>query len=111
MIDFDLDSANSILHVRPKTALAAEDFASLARAVDPHIEVTGGLAGIIIETPSFPGWEGLGAVIAHLRFVREHHRKVRRVAAVTDSALGTVAERLANHFVAAEIRHFPAGQI
>ena len=33
-----------------------------------------------------------------------------KVALVTDSALGDVAERLASHFVAAEIKHFPAGQ-
>ena len=35
----------------------------------------------------------------------------KKVAVVTDSHLGDVAERLASHFVSAEIRHFPAGQI
>ncbi|WP_264055709.1 STAS/SEC14 domain-containing protein [Mycobacterium heidelbergense] len=30
---------------------------------------------------------------------------------VTDSHLGDVAERLGSHFVSAEIRHFPAGQV
>jgi hypothetical protein len=92
-------------------ALAEGDFVTLARAVDPHIEATGGLAGLIIETPTFPGWEGLGALVAHFRFVRDHHKHVRKVALVTDSALGNVAERLASHFVSAEIRHFPSGGI
>jgi hypothetical protein len=40
--------------------------------------------------------------------VREHHRKVKKVALVTDSPLGSVGEKLASHFVAAEIKHFPA---
>lgn len=110
VIEHDLDSERSILHVRPKSALAPEDFAELASVVDPHIESAGDLAGIIIETSSFPGWEGLGAMASHIRFVRDHHRHVRKVAVVTDSALGKVAERLASHFVSAEIKRFPAGE-
>ncbi len=111
MIDCHLDAAHSILHVRPKSALAADDFTTLAAAVDPHIEATGGLAGLIIETPAFPGWDSLGAFVAHFRFVRDHHKYIKRVALVTDSAAGDVAERLASHFVSAEIRHFPAGEV
>src|SRR5262245_43467157 len=111
VIEYSLDTAHSILHVRPTSALEAEDFVRLARAVDPHIEATGKLAGLIVEVTAFPGWESLGAMVAHFRFVRDHHRRVARIAVVTDSALGDVAERLASHFVSAEIRHFPAGEI
>ncbi|MCG3202200.1 MAG: hypothetical protein NFCOHLIN_02079 [Gammaproteobacteria bacterium] len=111
MLEHELDTAHSILIVRPRTALAARDFAALAGAVDPHIQATGGLAGIVIDTPSFPGWEGLGAMMAHLRFVRDHHRRVRKVAIVTDSAVGGVAEHLASHFVSAEIRRFHSGEV
>ena len=110
MIEHDLDTVHSILYVRPKSALAADDFASLASTVDPHIEATGGLAGIVIEAPSFPGWDSLGAMVAHFRFVRDHHRRVRKIAVVTDSALGSVAEQLASHFVSAEIKRFPSGE-
>jgi hypothetical protein len=35
---------------------------------------------------------------------------IKKVALVTDAALGNIGERLASHFVAATIRHFPAGQ-
>jgi hypothetical protein len=111
MIEYDLDTAHSILHVRPTSALQPEDFARLARAVDPHIEATGGLAGLIVEAPGFPGWDSLGAMAAHFRFVRDHHRRIRKVAVVTDAVLGDLAEKLASHFVAATIRHFPAGRL
>jgi hypothetical protein len=47
---------------------------------------------------------------AHFRFVRDHHKRVGKVAVVTDAALGTVAEKLASHFVSATIKHFGAGQ-
>lgn len=109
MIDFNFDAGQSILHLRPKGALTREDFAQVAKTVDPHIEKTGALAGIIIEFASFPGWDSLGAMAAHLRFVRDHHKRVSRIAVVTDAKLGTVAEKLASHFVAATIKHFPAG--
>src|SRR3954452_23953496 len=110
MIDFNLDTANSILYLRPTAALAADDFVALARTVDPHIEATGHLAGLLVDAPEFPGWDGLGALVAHIRFVRDHHKLVRKIALVTDSPLGNVAPRLASHFVSAEIKRFPAGQ-
>jgi len=109
MIEYDLDTEHSILHVRPTSAIEQEDFIKLASAVDPHIEAAGGLAGLIIETPGFPGWESFGAVVNHLRFVRDHHKHVKKIAVVTDSHLGDVAEHVTSHFVSAEIKHFPAG--
>ncbi len=111
MIEHTLDKARSILHVRPQARLEQRDFAQLAATVDPHIEERGDLAGLIIEIASFPGWESLGAMASHFRFVRDHHKYVKKVAVVTDSPLGNVAEHLASHFVSAEIRHFPAGSL
>jgi SpoIIAA-like len=108
MIEHHLDAENAILHVLPKSSLEKADFERLAKEVDPFIAETGDLAGLIIETRAFPGWESIGAMAAHLRFVRDHHRHIRKIAVVTDSALGTVAEKLASHFVSAEIKHFPA---
>jgi hypothetical protein len=108
MIAHTLDTEHSILHIQPQSALAKADFEQLALVVDPYIAQNGKLAGLIVEVTAFPGWKSLGAMIAHLRFVREHHKLIKRVAIVTDSALGDIAEHLASHFAAAEIRHFPA---
>ena len=111
MIEHSLDTAHSILYLRPKSALEQVDFVQLAKTVDPYIQETGSLSGVIIEVARFPGWESLGAMASHFRFVRDHHRHIRKIGLVTDSALGNVAEHLASHFVSAEIRHFPAGEI
>jgi SpoIIAA-like len=111
MIEYDLDRRHSILRVRPKSALEAADFTRLASAVDPYIEETGDLRGLIVEVSHFPGWDSFGAMASHCRFVRDHHRRIRRIAVVTDSPMGNVAEHLASHFVSAEIRHFPAGSL
>ena len=50
-------------------------------------------------------------MVNQFRFVRDHHKRIKKIGVVTDSHLGDVAEHLASHFVSAEIRHFPAGQI
>jgi len=111
MIEHELDTEHSILYLRPKSALEQKDFEQLAKTVDPYIEKSGDLAGLIIEAPKFPGWESLGAMAAHFRFVREHHKRIRKIGLVTDSAMGNVAQRLASHFVSAEIRHFSSGEL
>ena len=94
MINHKLDTAHSILYVTPQSPLEQSDFVELAKTVDPYIEQTGDLAGLIIQAPKFPGWESLGAMVAHIHFVRDHH-----------------AEHLASHFVSAEVRHFSAGEV
>ena len=111
MIEHTLDTGHAILYVRPMSSLEQDDFVQLAKTVDPYIEKTGDLAGLIIEAPVFTGWESLGAMAAHFRFVRDHHKHIRKIALVTDSALGNAAEHLASHSVSAEIRHFPSGEL
>jgi hypothetical protein len=110
MIDFDFDQDTRILRLTPESALDKVDFAKLSNAIDPEIQSGGDLAGIIIDAPHFPGWDGFGALVTHLRFVREHQQHVKKIAVVTNSHLGDLAERLVSHFVSAEVRQFPGGQ-
>src|SRR5271156_5108771 len=111
MIEYNLDTAHSTLLVHPKSALEKSDIDELARAVDPQIEAAGDLAGLIIDAPEFPGWDSFGTMVAHFRFVRDHHKRVKKVAIVTNSPIGDVAERVASHFVSAEVRHFPGEEL
>lgn len=106
MLQHELLRDRGILILRPEGALRAEDFAALAGAVDPYLEQHGELKGLMIDAPSFPGWEDFAALVSHLRFVRDHHRRIRRIAMVSDSALLTVGPKIANHFVSAEVRAF-----
>ncbi|NML43452.1 STAS/SEC14 domain-containing protein [Ramlibacter sp. G-1-2-2] len=110
MLEHALESDDGILYLHPRAALAQQDFTQLAATVDPYIHEHGKLNGVLVEATSFPGWDSLGAMATHLRFIRDHHRQVQRIALVTDAPLATVAEKLGSHFIAAEMRHFPAGQ-
>ena len=106
MLSHELLQNEGILIIRPQGALQASDFDALGKEIDPYIEKNGRLRGLMVEAKSFPGWSDFGALISHLRFVRDHHQKVEKVAAVSDSAVLTIAPRIASHFVKAEVRHF-----
>jgi hypothetical protein len=108
MIKAELDKTKGILHARPSGPLEAADFDRLSALADPYIAQKGELAGIMIEVKEFPGWKNLASMVRHFRFVRNHHRKVRRVALVTNARIGSIAEKFARHFVAAEVKRFPA---
>lgn len=110
MVEHELLAADGILIIRPQSPLEAADFQRIAQEVDPYLEANGKLHGILIDAESFPGWKNLAAVIAHLKFVRDHHRKVERIAALSDSTFLTAAPSIASHFVQAEVRHFAHNQ-
>ena len=110
MVDHELLPAEGILILRPKGRLEAADFENLAREVDPYIEANGHLHGLMIAAEAFPGWSDFAAFVAHLRFVRDHHTKIERVAVVSDSGFLSAAPKVAGHFVRADLRHFPQSQ-
>jgi hypothetical protein len=99
-------SGSGVLVVEVQQPLRAQDFDALAATADGWIEAHGDLPGIVVHAREFPGWQNLGGLIRHVRFVRDHHRSVRRVALASDSRLADLAPRLAEHFVQAEVRRF-----
>ena len=106
MVNYELISDEGILVIHPESSLEAADFQRISQEVDPYIEANGKLHGVLIDAKSFPGWKDFAALIAHLKFVRDHHRKIERIAAVSDSGFLSIAPKVASHFVQAEVRHF-----
>ena len=86
--------------------LRAQDFDALAATADSWLQTHAELAGIVVRAREFPGWENLGSLLHHFRFVRDHHRKVGKVALAADSRLAGLVPPLSNHFVQAEVRRF-----
>ena len=106
MLNVKLDEVEGIVILEPNGELSKNDFTSAAEIIDPYIEKNGELKGIIIHVKSFPRWDSFSSLVAHLKFVKDHHKKVSRIAFATDSSLGTVAENIASHFVNAELKSF-----
>jgi hypothetical protein len=100
-----------VLVIEVKRALSAQDFDALALAVDPWIASHGTLQGVVIHARAFPGWENLGGLIRHLQFVRAHHAKVKRIALAVDGKIASLAPRIGEHFVRAQVRVFPSAQL
>ena len=95
-----------VIVVEIQKALGPRDFDALAATADAWIDAHGSLDGLVLRARHFPGWESLQGIVKHIRFVRDHHRKIKRIALVTNAKLATLAPELADHFVEAEVRHF-----
>ena len=106
MLNVTLNDVDGIATLRPDGDLSESDFKAVGAIIDPYLETHAELKGLVIQVETFPGWDSFAALVAHLKFVREHHRKVARVAFVTDSPIGSLGEKVASHFVSADIRHF-----
>ncbi|MEO8802308.1 MAG: STAS/SEC14 domain-containing protein [Rudaea sp.] len=98
---------SGVIVVDVSAPLRAQDFDAIALTADTWIEGHGTLNGIVIHAREFPGWENLGSFFRHMRFIRNHEQKVKRVALATQSKLADLAPRVAGHFVKAELKAFP----
>jgi hypothetical protein len=106
MLSVEIDEINGIAILEPDGRLSKSDFETAAKQIDPFIERTGQLNGLIIHAKSFPGWDSFAALVSHFKFVKEHHKKITRVALSTNSGVGTFAESVTSHFVNAQIKLF-----
>lgn len=106
MLEHQLLKDEAILIVSPKGPLKSQDFTELVTIVDPFIKSHGNLKGILIYSETFPGWENFGALINHLKFVKDHHQQVKKVAAVTDDKLLSILPKIITHFVHAEVKQY-----
>ena len=105
MLTFNMDS-EGILKLEPHGTLTEDDFARLTAFVDPYLINHRDIHGVLVHSKSFPGWDSFAGFAAHVRFVRDHHKKIERIAVVTDSPIGGLAKTLGQHFIMAEIKSF-----
>ena len=101
-----LMSESGVLVVEVTAPLRAQDFDALAATADAWLETHDALPGVVIHARQFPGWENAASMLRHFRFVRDHHRAVRRVALAADGKRADLIAGLAEHFVHAEIKRF-----
>lgn len=105
-LEYRILGEKKLLVLEPRGKLGAEDFDSVATAVDTWLDLDGGLQGVVIQAREFPGWEDLGSFFRHISFVRRHHDKVSRVAVAADGKVADLAPKLVDPFVHAEVKTF-----
>jgi hypothetical protein len=106
MLYVEIDEENCLAILEPTGSLTKSDFVSAAEIIAPYLQMPRSLKGIIIHVKSFPGWNSFTALCAHLEFIRDHHKKIPRVAFSTDSVAGSCAKAVSRHFVSAEVKVF-----
>lgn len=111
MIKYEFRENDGILIIEPESSLQASDFDTLSSIIDPYIEENGKLNGLVIHTESFPGWQDFGAMLAHIKFVKDHHAHISKVAAVADEDIIAILPTIADHFVRAGVKHFGADDL
>ena len=111
MLEFELSKDSGVLVLKPHGPLNADDFDAVTEQVDAYIKDNGNLHGVMIYAKTFPGWEDFSGLISHLRFVRNHHKHINKLATVSDSKVLTIMPKLAGHFIGAEARHFDSADL
>ena len=106
MISIELDRVSAIAVLQLQGEIRGKDFDAVASVIDPYILEHGKLNGLIINTKDFPGWDSLGAMVEHFKFVKKHEKELTHIAFVTDSAIGDLAAIFAKYFISAQIKHF-----
>lgn len=105
-LSITLDEQKHILILEPKAVLTKDDFVYLATVIDPYLEGGNTLKGLMIKTENFPGWDSLSALKEHLAFIKRHHKKIEKLAFVTDSSFIDAIKSITGAFVHPQIKEF-----
>ena len=80
MIRIEPISANAVKVFVPEK-LQADDFHEIEPRIDALIAQSGQIR-LLIDARHFHGWEDIAAFECHAGFVKDHHRKVQRIAVI-----------------------------
>lgn len=107
MLNIEIRERENIAVISPDGAITTADIDRLAEQVNTYINEYDKVPNLVIQTLGIPHWSSFEALERHLKFVRNHHKIVKKIAFVSDSKLLWLAKTLVQHFVGAQIRRFP----
>lgn len=111
-LSYSILPARRVLFIELQSELHAEDFDALSKAVDTWSESTqSSLHGIVVHARERPHWDSLGALFRHARFVRNHQKKVSRVAIAADGKLTAIVPPVLDLLVHPDVRSFPFDEV
>ena len=108
--ELDADAGILILDPAADKSLSEDEFEAVGKTVSTYLESHDRLPGILIHGRRFPGWHSIGALFSHLKFVNVVHDKISKVALVTNSPMGSFADRVIVPLILAKVRKFDYDQ-
>lgn len=106
MIELELDKKTGIAKIKPIFPLEKKDFSKIVKVIDPYIKDNGNLKGLIIYSEHFPRWKNFKAMLSHVKFVKNHHKNIRKIAAITHSKVLNILFDFIQPFLKADVRHY-----
>ena len=106
MLEYKVLIPEGIAILKPNGVLTKADFDGLSQFIDQYLAKYKILHGLAIHAKAFPGWDSFAGLISHIRFIKNHHQKIQKIALVTDSRIINAAEVFMKHFVSAQIKQF-----
>jgi len=94
--------------VRLQGKLETSAYETIGGDLDAIIADTGRIR-LLLDLRDFDGWQGLGALGAHLSLVREHRKAPKKVAVVGDALWMPLAQRVFSVFSDADVNYFEGG--
>jgi len=91
--------------------LTEQDFTGLARTIDDHINQADDIPNLVLHISKIPHWDSFNTLKTHFKLVKAHHQLISKVAVVSDTLTFAVIPYIMDHFLAAKVRHFPAGHL
>ena len=111
MLNIDRDLEDHVLVLSPDGALTQDDFQRLSKAIRASDTSGHRIRGLVIHSRTFPGWATFSALRDHLKFVRTHHRQLKRVAVASDSSILRGAIRAAGSVLSPDVEVFGFDEI
>lgn len=105
-ITLNADTGVVVLEPVADKALGGDDFEAVGKTIGDYLQTHDRLRGILIHSRRFPGWQSVGALFAHLKFVNRLHDKIDKIALATNSPMGTFADHVLDPLMLANIRKF-----
>jgi SpoIIAA-like len=113
MVEIEIDEAKGVATLRPTAGqnLTEADIANLKSMIDGYLADHDALQGMVVVADYFPGWDSFDTFLSHLKLVRSHEKEIDKIAVVSDNGLLQAMPSIADHFVKAKIRNFPASEL
>jgi len=100
---------DAILKIKISGKLEEEDFTRIAPQVDELITTHGSIK-LLLDATAFNGWADMQAARKHFTFVRDHQRKIKRIALIAGYAWQHWVAGIVSAFVHPDIKVFDSGK-
>ncbi len=102
--------ANDALKLKIEGKLDEADFQKIGANVDDLTKINGTI-NLLIDATAFEGWSNMKAAQTHFAFVRDHQKKISRIALVAGHEWQHWVAGIVSIFVHPEIKIFDADGI